>query len=164
MKPQNFKTVIVFEKSPAEAFRAINNVSGWWSEEVQGNTSNVNDVFDYHYEDIHRCKVKVIESIPNKKVVWHVLDNYFNFTHDDTEWKNTRIIFEIAEKNGKTEIQFTHEGLTSEYECYEACHEGWTQYIETSLFNLITKGKGNPNGKGKPQTKTEKRLELKQKA
>jgi hypothetical protein len=164
MKPQDFTTTIVVDKSPSDAFTAITNVRGWWSEEVKGSSSKVNDVFDYHYEDIHRCQMKLIEVIPNKKVVWYVLDNYFNFTQDDTEWKDTKIIFEIADKNGKTEIRFTHEGLVPEYECYEACHEGWTQYIRKSLFNLITKRKGSPNAKGKPQTKTELKLSLGDKA
>lgn len=161
MKPQDFTTTIVVDKPVSDAFHAINNVRGWWSEEVKGNSSKVNDVFDYHYEDIHRCKIKLIEVTPNEKVVWYVLDNYFNFTQDDTEWKDTKIIFELAEKNGKTEIRFTHEGLVPEYECYEACHEGWTQYIRKSLFNLITNGKGSPNAKGKPQTKTEESLKQK---
>jgi hypothetical protein len=85
MKTQDFTKTIVVEQSAADAFRAITNVRGWWSEEVKGNTSNLNDVFDYHYEDIHRCKVKLIEVVPNEKMVRHVLDNYFNFTKDDTE-------------------------------------------------------------------------------
>lgn len=160
MKPQDFTTTIVVDQSPAVAFNAITNVRGWWSEEVTGNSSNLNDVFNYHYEDIHRCKMKLIEVVPNEKMVWLVLENYFNFTKDEREWTNTKVIFMISEKNGKTEIKFTHEGLTPEDECYEACHEGWTQYIGTSLFNLITKGKGNPNAKGKPQTETEKRKAL----
>ncbi|HEY0653705.1 MAG TPA: SRPBCC domain-containing protein [Chryseosolibacter sp.] len=161
MKSQDFTTTIRVEQSPSDAFAAITNVRGWWSEEIKGNSSKVNDVFDYHFEDIHRCKIKVIEVVPDKRVVWHVLDNYFNFTKDDTEWKDTRVIFEIAAKNGKTEIRFTHEGLVPEYECYDACHEGWTQYITKSLFNLITNGKGNPNATGKAQTKREEQLRQK---
>jgi uncharacterized protein YndB with AHSA1/START domain len=155
MKTQDFTTTITVDKSPADAFNAITNVRGWWSEEVKGNSSKLDDVFDYHFEDIHRCKIKLIEVVPNEKMVWHVLENYFNFTQDETEWKNTKVIFIITKKKGKTEIKFTHEGLTPEHECYEACHEGWTQYIRTSLFNLIMKGQGSPNAKGKPQTKTE---------
>jgi hypothetical protein len=50
------------------------------SEGVEGGTDKLNDEFTYHYEDVHRCKMKIIEFIPNEKVVWLVLDNYFNFT------------------------------------------------------------------------------------
>ena len=73
--------------------------------------------------------------------------NYFNFTKDKSEWTGTKIIFEISEKNGKTQLHFTHEGLTPDHECYNACYDGWTNYIKKSLYNLITKGKGQPNPK-----------------
>jgi hypothetical protein len=147
MAASDFKTTIVVDQTPEEVFNAINNVRGWWSEEVEGATEKLNDEFTYHYKDVHLCKMKLIEVVPDKKVVWLVLDNYFNFIEDKTEWKNTKIIFEIIQKNNKTELHFTHQGLVPEYECFEICREGWTNYINSSLRNLITKGKGQPNQK-----------------
>jgi len=145
MNNQDFTTTILIDQSPKEVFNAINNVRGWWSEEIEGNTEKRNDEFTYHYKDVHRCKMKIIESIPGKKVVWHVLDNYFSFTKDKSEWIGTKIIFEITEQGNKTQLRFTHEGLVPEYECYTACENGWTQYIRHSLLDLITTGKGQPN-------------------
>src|SRR6185369_9817100 len=138
------------DKTPREAFNAINNVRGWWSEEIEGDSSKLNDEFNYHYEDLHRCTMKLIEVIPDKKVVWRVLDNYFQFTKDKSEWKGTKIIFDIAEKDNKTEMRFTHLGLVPAYECYEICRDAWTGYIQKSLRNLITIGRGQPNATGKP--------------
>jgi hypothetical protein len=65
------------DKTPKEAFNAINNVRGWWSEEIEGSTDKLNDEFKYHFEDIHRYRIKLIEFIPDKKVVWLVMQNYF---------------------------------------------------------------------------------------
>ena len=155
---QDFTTSILVDQSPEEAFNAINNVRGWWSEEIEGSTDELNEVFDYHFEDIHRCKMKITELVPNKKVVWYVLDNYFKFTEDEKEWKDTQMIFEISENNGKTQVQVTHLGLVPEFECYEICRKAWTQYIGQSLYNLITTGKGQPNATNKPQTEDEKGL------
>jgi hypothetical protein len=157
MKP-DFTTTIVVDQTPAAAFNAINNVRGWWSEEIDGGTSKLHDEFDYHYEDVHRCKIKLVEVVPDKKVVWLVLDNYFKFTKDKSEWKGTKIIFDITEKEGKTQVQFTHQGLVPQYECFEICRDAWTNYIQNSLRELITTGKGKPNGKDKPQTENEKKL------
>ncbi|MEO6548620.1 MAG: hypothetical protein ABIN94_11495 [Ferruginibacter sp.] len=56
------------------------------------------------------------------------------------------------------QIRFTHLGLVPEYECFEVCRDAWTNYIQKSLYNLITTGKGQPNGKDKPQTEKEKKL------
>jgi hypothetical protein len=158
MTTSNFTTTLLVDQSPEEAFAAINNVRGWWSEEIEGSTEKLNDEFNYHYEDIHRCKMKITEFIPNQKVVWLVLDNYFEFTKDKSEWKGTKVIFEIAAQDGKTRIQFTHLGLVPEYECYDICYNAWTNYIQNSLRSLITTGKGQPNGVAKPQTEHEKIL------
>src|ERR1700704_5746897 len=111
MNNQSFTTTILVDNSPSEVFNAINNVRGWWSEEIEGSTNKLNDEFTYHYEDVHRCKMKIIESIPNEKVVWLVLDNYFKFTKDKNEWIGNNIIFEIVEQDGKTQIQMTQAGL-----------------------------------------------------
>jgi hypothetical protein len=156
MNTSNFTTSISVDQSANEVFEAINNVRGWWSEEVVGSTENLNDEFDYHYEDVHRCKMKLIEVIPNKKVVWLVMDNFFSFTKDKSEWTGNKIIFEITEKDNKTHLKFTQEGLVPEYECFDICQNAWNTYIQKSLFSLITTGVGHPNGKDKPQTEDEK--------
>jgi len=142
-----FNTAIVVDQSPKEVFDAITNPRGWWSANITGGTAKLNDEFTYKYKDVHHCTMKLIEVVPNQKVVWLVLDNYFNFLEDQSEWKNTKIIFEISEKGNQTQMHFTHEGLTPEYECYDICFEGWTNYIKHSLYNLITTGKGSPNPK-----------------
>ena len=150
MTTRDFTTTILVDNTPEEVFDAINNVRGWWSEEIEGSTDKLNSEFDYHYEDVHRCKIKIVELVPNKKVVWSVLDNYFKFTKDKSEWKGTKIIFDIVEKENKTEMRFTHQGLVPAYECYEICRDAWTGYMQKSLRNLITAGKGQPNATGKP--------------
>jgi uncharacterized protein YndB with AHSA1/START domain len=158
MSATNFTTTIIVDQSPEEVFNAITNVQGWWSEEIEGNAAKLNDEFNYHYEDVHRCKVKLIEVIQNKKIVWLVEENYFKFTEDKTEWTGTKPTFEISEKDKKTELCFTHVGLVPDYECFEICRDAWTHYIRNSLKNLIINGKGEPNAKGKPQTENEKKL------
>ncbi len=149
MKSQDFTTTFCVDNTPAEAFKAITNPRAWWSEAIEGGTENLNDEFTYHYKDVHNCRMKLIEVIPNKKVVWLVLDNYFSFTKDTTEWKGTSIVFDISEKDNKTQIKFTHVGLVPEYECYEICSNAWGEFAAQSLRNLIMKGKGNPNKKEK---------------
>ena len=167
MTTKDFTTTILVEQPPKEAFNAINNVRGWWSEEIEGSTDKLNDVFKYHFEDIHRCQIKVIEIIADKKVVWLVMDNYFKpgifdshdaFTHDKSEWTGTKIIFEISKKDNKTQIDFTHLGLVPEYECFDVCSNGCTHYIRESLSSLITTGKGQPNSTGNPMTTDEEKF------
>jgi hypothetical protein len=147
MKTPDFKTAFSVNQTPQEVFNAINNVRGWWSENISGATSKLNDEFTYSMQDMHRCTIKLIEVVPNKKVVWQILVNYFNFTMDETEWTGTEIEFEILEKGNKTDIHFTHRGLVPAYECYEICADAWTDYMNNSLHNLISSGVGQPNPK-----------------
>lgn len=158
MNTTDFTTTLKTANSPEEVFNAILDVRGWWSEEIEGDTSKLNSVFDYHYEDIHRCKIEITECIPNKKIVWFIKENYFKFTEDKTEWTGTKPTFEITEEDGETVLRFTHKGLTSAYECFEICRDSWTNYIQNSLKKRIETGKGEPNAAGKPQTENEKRL------
>jgi uncharacterized protein YndB with AHSA1/START domain len=140
-----FTASFVVDQTPEEVFAAINNVRGWWSEEIEGDTDKRGSEFRYHFKDVHRCTMKITELIPGKKVVWHVLDNYFSFAKDKTEWIDTKIRFDISKKGDKTEVRFTHVGLVPEYECYDVCSNAWNSYVNGSLRNLITTGKGQPN-------------------
>ncbi len=147
MKAKDFTTTFEVEATPGQVFDAVNNVRGWWSQNIDGDTDKVNAVFDYHYQDVHICKIKITQLMPDKKVVWHVLDNHFKFTKDKNEWKGTDIIFDISEKDGKTLLAFTHQGLTPDYECFDICHDAWTHYIQGSLKELIITGKGKATPK-----------------
>jgi hypothetical protein len=147
MNNKNFTTTFTVNQTPEEAFAAINNVRGWWSGEIEGSTDRLGDEFTYRYKDVHYSKQKITELIPGKKVVWLVLDSQLNFVSDKSEWNGTEITFEIAQKDDKTEIHFTHVGLVPDYECYGACSNAWGSYINGSLRSLITTGKGEPNRK-----------------
>ncbi len=142
MTTSNFTTTILVNHSPNEVFDAINNVRGWWQGEIEGGTDKLNDEFTYRMKEFHFSKQKLVEVIPNKKVVWLVTESNLNFTKDKTEWTGTNISFEISEINDKTQLRFTHAGLVPEIECYEACSNAWSQLIQESLFSLITTGKG----------------------
>jgi len=91
--------------------------------------------------------MKIVEWIPNQKVVWDVMKNYFSFTKDPNEWRDTQVMFEILPDQRGTKLRFTHVGLVPEEECFEVCREGWNNYINLSLRSLITRGKGAPNPK-----------------
>jgi len=144
MQSKGFSTSFAVDQSPKEVFEAVNNVRGWWSENLDGNTDELGATFKFQYKDIHRSTQKITELVSDKKVVWHVIDSRLNFVEDKAEWRGTDIVFEISKKNGKTELQFTHVGIVPEIECYDKCSRGWSIYVGESLRSLITTGKGSP--------------------
>lgn len=147
MNSIDFTTSILVDKTPSTAYNAIKNFKAWWSEDIEGISDQLNETFFYFYKDVHLCKIKLIEAVADKKLVYLVVENEFNFIKDKTEWVNTKLIFELVPVGNQTRVIFTHEGLISEYECYTICEDAWTSYIQGSLKNLITSGKGNPNPK-----------------
>lgn len=147
MKNESYSTIVLFDQTPEQVFKAVNNPRAWWSEEIEGTTDKLNGEFLHHYKDVHIAKMKIAEFVPGQKVVWEVLENHFSFTKDATEWKGTKIIFEIAKKGNQTQLTFMHLGLVPAYECYDICTDAWGNYIKGSLKDLITTGKGKPNPK-----------------
>ena len=145
MNNQDLTISILVDKSPAEAFAAINNVRGWWSETIEGPTDQVGKEWVYRYKDIHYSKQRTLELTPNKKVMWEVVDATLSFVEDKSEWKGTHVEFDISPKGKQSEIRFTHVGLVPTFECFEACTKGWSYFINTSLKSLIDTGKGKPH-------------------
>lgn len=156
VKKHYLTIVFQVDKSPLDVFNAVLDPLHWWSEEIE----YTGDVFDYHFEDVHRSKIRVIEAVPGERVVWHVQENYFKpglFGEASLrqEWVDTRVVFEITPQGGKTQLRFVHEGLAPECDCYEVCSNAWGHYIGTSLYGLIENGQGQPNKAGTPATADE---------
>jgi hypothetical protein len=144
MKAKNYTISFVVEQSPEEVFDAINNVRGWWSEIIEGRTDQLGAEFTFHYQDLHHSTQRITELVPGKKVVWQVTEARINFVKNKSEWTGTDIVFDIARKGRKTELRFTHVGLTPAVECYGNCSGAWGFYVNESLRALITSGKGQP--------------------
>jgi hypothetical protein len=131
---QDFTYSFTSSKTPAEVFQLLLNIDQWWSgqyeETIEGESKKVNDSFTFHAGGgAHYSKQKLVELIPNKKIVWQVTDSNLSFLSDTSEWTGTRICFDISMEDNKTKITFTHDGLVPEIECYDACSGGWTKYL-----------------------------------
>jgi hypothetical protein len=140
----HFTTSFTVSQSADEVFAAINNVRGWWSGDIDGSTDELGAEFTYRYQDVHRSQQRITEFVPGRRVAWHVVDGYLKFVKDKTEWTGTDITFDISQVAGDTEVRFTHVGLVPDGECFESCSSAWGFYINSSLRDLITTGKGAP--------------------
>lgn len=140
----SFNTSITVDQTPEEVFNAVNNVRGWWLNNIEGKTDKLNEEFKFYVDEGLQFHFRIIEMVPHKKVIWLVVDQNFKNTVKQ-EWKGTTVLFEISRVDGKTQLRFTHQGLIPQLECYDACQNAWTKYIQDSLFNFIKKGEGQPN-------------------
>ena len=143
MKKQDFHRTITVKASAKEAFEKIAKVGDWWAKSFVGKALKIGDTFRIEFGSTW-VNFKIIESIPDKKIVWYVADSCLPWLKDDTEWNYTKIIYEISSNAGKTRIGFTHLGLVPEIECYGNCEKGWTRFITISLPKFINEGIGLP--------------------
>ncbi len=142
MQNKNYTAAIKVANSPGDVFNHIKEVSKWWSKDFEGNSAKLNDEFVIAHGDRHYSKQKLIEVIPDSRMVWLVTDSKLNWLEKDkNEWTNSRMIFDITTEDDKTTLHFTHEGLVPGKECYERCEQGWNMVIKDWLFNYITIGK-----------------------
>jgi hypothetical protein len=121
-------------KSPQEVFDLLLDVERWWSgiyeETITGKSEKLNDEFSFSAGGgIHFSKQKLVELIPGKKIVWQITESNHLFLNNPKEWENTRLVFDILDKENETQVTFTHEGLEPQIECYDECSHAWTQYL-----------------------------------
>jgi len=145
MDTSSFTLTLLTEQSPDAVFQAVTKVRDWWSgyyaEEITGGTEKLGDEFSFRAGDgVHYSKQQLIEVIPGQKIVWLITESNLSFADPADEWTGTRVIFDISGKGSKTQLTFTHQGLTPAFECYESCAPAWTQYLENKLLPLINKG------------------------
>jgi hypothetical protein len=138
----DFTFKITTNQTPEHVFRTVQDVRSWWSgfhsEEFVGNTKELHDEFTFLAGDgAHYSRQRLIEVIPNQRIVWLITEGELSFIDQKDEWVGTKVIFDIAEKDGKTELTFTHEGLTPEIECYDSCAPAWNMYLQDKLTPLI---------------------------
>ena len=145
MGNSDFNITFFVDQGPCEVFSAIKNVRGWWSEELEGNSEKLNDEFIYRHGDLHYSKHRIIEVIPNERIVWLTVDSQLTFVANRNEWNGTKMIFEISIQDDKTKLVITHAGLVPQFQCFADCSGAWTYYLQKSLLQLILKGKGNPD-------------------
>ncbi len=142
---QSYTTEFTVEQTPERALAAITDVRAWWSGNIEGPTDELDAEFTYRYQDIHYSEQRITELVPGRRVVWKVLDAYVGFADDPREWVGTEIRFEVDRAGDRTNVRFSHIGLTPDVECYEQCSSAWGYYINTSLKRLIATDQGAPN-------------------
>ncbi|HTI94277.1 MAG TPA: SRPBCC domain-containing protein, partial [Puia sp.] len=119
MGNNDFSSSISAKISAGEAMKKISNIPEWWGVTFTGSSEKKGDKFVIKMGGESFFNFTVTELIPGKRVVWLVTDCNMPWYSDKREWADTRLIFDLHENNGMTDLVFTHEGLTPDVECYK---------------------------------------------
>ena len=113
-KAANYTVEIEVEKSPDDVFNHIIDLSKWWPEEYEGENIKLDTEFILRTGDTHYSRNKVIEFVPNKKVVWVTTESIRKM--DNYDWSGTKFIFQLTTKGNNTLLKFTYDGIVLEGE------------------------------------------------
>ena len=135
MKNENFTYNFKSSKSEKEIFELLLHIEQWWyglyEETIKGKSQQLYDEFSFKAGGgMHDTTQKLVELIPNKKIVWLVTKSNLSFLSKPNEWENTKICFDLCREGENTIVYFTHFGLTPQIECYNACSSGWIGYLD----------------------------------
>ena len=144
VKTQDYQCSITTKIAPKETFNKISQISKWWSTNFEGESSKPGDVFTVRFKSGDRYTIKIGEMIPDKKIIWNVIDSDQTWHADRDEWTGTKIVWEISPEKSGSRATMTHIGLVSEFECYDQCKMGWDWLMKESLSKYLDVGKGLP--------------------
>lgn len=145
LENKSYQISISLDATDNKIYESILNVPLWWTEMFEGSVRQQDEKFTVRFGSSVFKTMVVEELIPNKKIVWSVVDSLIDIPElkSKTEWINTKIIWEISIVEKETILWLTHIGLTPKIECYTICESGWYSFTK-SLVGLITTGVGTP--------------------
>ena len=133
---------MTFSRPPEEVFDALattDGVAGWWMP-ATGSAAEGGELRLSFPPGVGVCHVDTAHTA--SRVVWSVVD--LDFLPD---WVGTRIVVDLRPgDSGGTELEFCHDGLTPQLECYGQCEQGWDHYL-SSLRDYVETGSGRPGNR-----------------
>ena len=135
----NYPVAIELTKSPNEVFKQLINLKKWWPEDFEGEDIKLNSEFIFTTGDSHYSKNKVIEFVPNKKLVWLAIESIRKT--DNYDWTGTKMIFELTPEGENTIVKFTYDGVVLESES-DRLIQICDMTLKEMFYNFIIYGKG----------------------
>ncbi|WP_420573284.1 SRPBCC family protein [Kordia sp.] len=145
MSNTNYFKELQIAVSPNVVFKVITTeIDKWWT--VHSNVANkLNDRLTVRFGETTVKEMLITELEENQNLTWKVTKAFIDIKElsKKDEWVNTEIKWTIKATDKGSQINFVHIGLTSEFECYNACKGGWNFFLN-SLKQYLETGKGNP--------------------
>ena len=140
-RPEGYRTQQAFAAQPDAVFAALTSaeaISRWWAPCTGTGTGD--GTLRLMFGDT-AVVIEVEAAQPAQHVRWSV-----TVSEPLPEWAGTHIDFDMRAAAGDgTALDFFHEGLTDQFECYDVCTAGWRQYLP-SLVDYVDRDGGTPFG------------------
>ncbi len=117
----NMRHEVEIDAPPEKVFEAITTqagLRGWWTADsmAEPRVGSVAVFGFYNRRLLFRMRIEKLT--PGKKVVWTCLG-------ENDEWKGTRLIWQISQKEGATVLRFVHGDWRSTSGYFAYCNSTW---------------------------------------
>jgi uncharacterized protein YndB with AHSA1/START domain len=112
---------IQIDASPEKVYEAISTrkgLQGWWTGDsvAEPHVGSVAEFGFYDRQVLFRMRIDELQ--PGKRVVWTCIGDY-------DEWKDTRLTWEISQKEGASILNFVHGNWRSTTSFFASCNSTW---------------------------------------
>ena len=109
-------------ESVFRALTSIEELKSWYTTQV-GGSSEPDHVIEFKFGDID-FHAKVVELIPNKKIVWECIATSLPLV-------GHKMIFDLDQNDHKTRIRYTQEGFEDADDLYANMNFSMGKYLES---------------------------------
>jgi uncharacterized protein YndB with AHSA1/START domain len=125
-------------KSQEEVYQALTTIDGlssWWTTDTIGSTA-LGDSIYFTFGGFATFEFQVALLDPGKLVSW-------KFLSGNPDWTNTYVTMVLSAEEGKTKVEFVHDGFQEDYASFGNINFTWGGYL-SSLRDYCETGKGQP--------------------
>jgi len=112
---------------PTKLYQAItteNAIGSWWDKPVAVK-SEQGLILEFRPGAGHGVlKMRVLDTIPDQRVEWECISTHAE-NSPASAWTGTHIIFEIAQREGGSVLNFRHTGWDESNEYFGFCNYNW---------------------------------------
>ena len=145
----NYQQSVSVKATKEQVFDALTTKVGEWWGPVDRMAQQVGETFKIDFDGESYWKFQVVEMPGAQKVVWECIESHqdHNVKGMDEEWTGSKLYWQIFERGQAVEVEFLHQGLVPQGDCYKVCSAAWDFYITDSLKSFLETGEGKPGEK-----------------
>lgn len=146
---KHYSCRVVIEGPVAAVYDALTTetgLQGWWTKTCEVG-KRVGAQSTFRFGRTHNV-MRIERLDPEREVCWHCVEQFHHapgqLSRPD-EWKGTTVVFRLTSQTpGRTLLDFEHQGLNPQLECYALCRQGWDHFLKKSLKEYVETGRGGP--------------------
>ena len=119
------------------AIATADGISTWWDKQTPRHTDR-GLVLEHNPGAEHGVvQLRVVDLVPHKRIEWECISTH-PASSPASVWTGTHFVFELAERNGATQVMFQQTGYDEHSKFFSANRDAWGQTLQ-NLKQVVEK-------------------------